>query len=112
MPHTRSTCPVPNCRICLRLAFIAENKFIRKTLDLPPAKPKVMKSAPIPRPISKLEPPTPVHYRACKEVGSCPGWRAEPVDYVGRGVVYLFDTEPEAIEKANEKNKEAARRAK
>jgi hypothetical protein len=94
--------------------FIAENNAARAILNLPAAQPKVMKRAlipkPKPKPAAKSEGSKPVQYRACREVGFSPKWRVEPVNYVGRGVVYIFDTEAEAIEKANAKNKEATKR--
>jgi hypothetical protein len=119
MPHTRSTCPIPNCHLCRSETFSDENKAavraisgepkprkpIRRWFDAKDVRPKL--KLPEPR---KAEPPQPVQQYQVSEdhdQGFEPRWRAEPVSYVGRGIVYLFDTEAEAISWKNRKNAEA-----
>ena len=67
---------------------------------------------PEPKAHAKPRPPQQYQVREDHDQGFTPCWRAEPVNYDGHGIVYLFDTEAEAIEKAKQKNKEFARERK
>jgi hypothetical protein len=84
-------------------------KPIRRWFDAKEVRPKLK---PFPEPKkSAIQQPT-YQYRACEDHDQAftPRWRAEPVSYAGRGIVYLFESEAAAEEFVKQKNEEAAKR--
>jgi hypothetical protein len=117
MEHSRGTCPIPNCPLCQREKFSDENKAVQAITGKPNQKPvvrwfdaKVVRPLlKLPNPIKIAKPPRTEQYRVRKDEDQAftPCWRSEPVNYTGRGIVYLFHSEDDAVAWTNQKNAEA-----
>jgi hypothetical protein len=74
-----------------------------KATDVPYAPPTAAAAAQM---VVTIEEPR--RYHALEDCLFPGTWKVEPVDYVGRGIVYLFKTEAEARDWAKHKNQKFA----
>jgi len=73
---------------------------------------KVRSLLKLPKPIEVVKPQPVAQYqvRRDEDQGFEPSWRVEPVNYTGRGIVYLFDCESDAEAFVKQKNEEMLKR--